>query len=356
MNKKHQSLGAVLPLNERAQALLKALIERYIEDGEPVGSRALAKESGLDLSPATIRNVMADLEDMGLIMAPHTSAGRIPTDKGYRLFVDSLVTVKPLQERDVAQVRSQFESARNASELLTAASDLLSEVTHMAGVVLLPKRQHAALRQIEFLSLSENRVLAITVTNECEVENRVLHMARSYTPSELQRVANFLNSEFAGKDVFAVRAGLLAQLEQARQDVSEFMRSVVDMAQALFPEQAARPVGQYFVAGKTNLLGFPEMSDTDRMRQLFEAFKHKQEMLDLLDQCLVAQGMQVFIGRELGRDVLDQCSLVTAPYMIEDQVVGVLGVIGPTRMSYERVIPLVDVTARLLGAALKFNH
>jgi len=356
MNSKQKSIGVGVPLNERAQALLKALIERYIEDGEPVGSRALARESGLDLSPATIRNVMADLEDMGLIMAPHTSAGRIPTDKGYRLFVDSLVTVKPLRDRDIEQVRSQFESARNPAELLTAASDMLSEVTSMAGVVLMPKRVHAALRQIEFLSLSENRVLAITVTNDCEVENRVLHLSRSYTPSELQRVANFLNSEFVGKDVFAVRAGLLQQLDHARQEVSEFMRSVVDMAHALFPDESNRPAGKYVVAGKTNLLGFPEMSDTDRMRQLFEAFKHKQEMLDLLDQCLVAQGMQVFIGRELGRDVLDQCSLVTAPYMIEDEVVGVLGVIGPTRMSYERVIPLVDVTARLLGAALKFKH
>ena len=356
MNKKQKLANATLHLNERAQALLKALIERYIEDGEPVGSRALAKESGLDLSPATIRNVMSDLEDMGLIMAPHTSAGRIPTDKGYRLFVDSLVTVKPLQDRDVQQVRTQLEGARNSSELLTAASDLLSEVTNMAGVVLMPKRHHSALRQIEFLSLSENRVLAITVTNESEVENRVLHLSRSYTSAELQRVANFLNSEFAGKDISAVRAGIIQQMEKARQDVSEFMRSVVDMAQALFPEKPIQPPAKYFVAGKTNLLGFPEMSDTERMRQLFDAFKHKQEMLELLDQCLVAQGMQVFIGRELGRDVLDQCSLVTAPYMIDNQVVGVLGVIGPTRMSYDRVIPLVDVTARLLGAALKFNH
>jgi heat-inducible transcriptional repressor len=339
------------PVSERALHFLKALVERYIRDGQPVGSRTLAKDAGLDLSPATVRNVMADLEDMGLVVSPHTSAGRVPTVSGYRLFIDSLLTIKPLTEGEVEAMRQHFQHLGDAARLIESASQVLSGVTHMAGVVMLPRHERNAFRQIEFLPLSGERVLAILVTSEGEVHNRVIHIDRRYTPSELEQAANLLNQMFTGQDMREVRKRLLADLKSTHARMDEIMMRAVDMAQRVL-EAAERPDDCY-IAGQTNLMEFTELCSMERLRQLFDAFTKKSEILHLLDRCIEADGVQIFIGEESGYQLPDDCSLVTAPYRIDDQVIGVLGVIGPTRMDYPRVIPIVDVTARLLGAALK---
>lgn len=340
-------------LSDRAQHLLKALVERYIRDGEPVGSRTLSRDSGLDLSPASIRNIMSDLEELGFVAAPHTSAGRIPTVKGYRLFVDTLLTVKPLDEREVRQLRAQLDVGdANPQQLLVSASNMLSAITRMTGVVTLPKREHIQWRHIEFVPLSENRVLVILVVNDGEVQNRVLNLERGYDAAGLQQVSNYLNSHFVGRDIQQMRAGLLSELRRTRDSMNELMHAAINMAEKVFE---ARPQGDdrnYMMAGETNLMDFAELSDVEKLRRLFDAFNQKRDILTLLDKCIAAEGVQVFIGEESGYKVLDQVSVVTAPYSVGDDVVGVLGVIGPTRMAYERVIPVVDMTARLLTAAL----
>ena len=337
-------------LNERSQQLLKLLVERYIRDGQPVGSRTLARESRIDLSPATIRNVMADLEDLGLIHAPHTSAGRVPTVQGYRLFVDSLLTVKPLNTAELARLQSQFQPDEDPQRVLVTASSLLSDISSMAGVIMVPRREQPRVRQVEFLSLSGNRVLVILVLNDHEVQNRVIHTPRAYSPAELQQAANYLNQLLAGKEFHKVREALLQEMREAQENINSLMLAAVDLASRSFQE--AGEGGDYVIAGQTNLMAYAEMADIDRLRQLFEAFNRKRDILQLLDQSLTAQGVQIFIGEESGYSVLDSCSVVTSPYEVDGQVVGVLGVIGPTRMAYDRLIPLVDVTARLLGAAL----
>ena len=344
--------GTEEALSERAQLLLKALIESYIRDGQPVGSRTLSRDSGLSLSSATIRNVMADLEELGFVASPHTSAGRIPTDKGYRLFVDSLLKLKPLQSEEVDDIERRLRSdASNGRTLVQTVSQMLSSVTHMAGLVTLPNPHYVALSQIEFIGLSENRALAIMVMNNREVENRVVQLERAYSSEELRRAANYLNEAFAGRSLPEVRASLLKQLQETRQTMNQLMQDAIQMAQKVFETPGGERV-EYVIAGETNLMGFAELSNVDRLRRLFEAFNEKHDMLRLLDNCLRAQGIQIFIGHESGYQILDDISVVTAPYMLDNQVVGVLGIIGPTRMAYERVIPIVDVTAKLLGSAL----
>jgi len=344
--------GTEEALSERAQLLLKALIESYIRDGQPVGSRTLSRDSGLSLSSATIRNVMADLEELGFVVSPHTSAGRIPTDKGYRLFVDSLLKLKPLQSEEIDDIERRLRSdASNGRALVQTVSQMLSSVTQMAGLVTLPNPHYVALSQIEFIGLSENRALAIMVMNNREVENRVVQLERPYSSEELRRAANYLNEAFAGRSLPEVRASLLKQLHETRQTMNQLMQDAIQMAQKVF-ETPAQDRVEYVIAGETNLMGFAQLSNVDRLRRLFEAFNEKHDMLRLLDNCLRAQGIQIFIGHESGYQILDDISVVTAPYMLDNQVVGVLGVIGPTRMAYERVIPIVDVTAKLLGSAL----
>ncbi len=338
-------------INERAQYLLKALIERHIRDGQPVGSKTLAQDSGLDLSPATVRNVVADLERLGLVHAPHTSAGRVPTELGYRLFIDSLVSVKPLGEPEVQTIAEQLDAEVDTSTLLENASAMLSGLTRMAGVVMLPFQKQEALRHIEFLPLSDNRVLAILVINERDVQNRVIQTSRSYSRAELERIANYLNAQFEGRDLSAVRHDLLNQMQGDREHIDRLMRSAIDMAQQT--SEGDSGAQDYVLAGETNLMGYEEMADVTRLRQLFEAFNEKRAMLDLFDKSLQAQGVQIFIGQESGYEVFDNCSVVTATYSsADDQVLGVLGVIGPTRMAYDRIIPVVDVTAKLLGRVL----
>ena len=338
-------------LNERAQHLLKVLVERYIREGQPVGSRALAREAGLDLSPATIRNVMADLEELGFIRSPHTSAGRVPTVQGYRFFVDALLTVKPLESLEVQRMRQSLDPDLNTQKLVESASALLSGVTRMAGVVTMPRRDHMAFSHIEFLALTDNRVLAILVFNEREVQNRVIHVNRHYGADELQQISNYLNTEFLGKDLQTVRRILVEEMQEAREHMNRLMLAAIEMTEKLFDQESNKD--DYILAGQTNLMDFAELSNVEKLRQLFEAFNQKRDILHLLDQCVRAQGVQIFIGEESGYEVLDECSVVTAPYTAGDgTVLGVLGVIGPTRMAYERVIPIVDATAKLLAAAL----
>jgi heat-inducible transcriptional repressor len=335
-------------LDRRAQTLLKTLIERYIVEGQPVGSRTLSRHSGLELSPATIRNVMSDLEEMGFIASPHTSAGRIPTPKGYRLFVDSLLTVQPLAREQISEIREAIQPDQ-PQRVIGHASQLLSELTHFAGVVVAPRRQLPRIRQLEFLSLSDTRILLIIVTSEGDVQNRILFTQRAYTPGELTQAANMLNEHFAGLDFQQIRSRLQDELRQIRADMVELMTAAVEAGSEAVTDSAA----QYVISGEKNLLGVEDLSSNmDRLRRLFDLFEQRTGLVQLLELSSRADGVQVFIGGESGIATLDECSVVAAPYEVDGQVVGTIGVIGPTRMAYERVIPIVDITARLLASAL----
>ncbi|MGD2119782.1 MAG: heat-inducible transcriptional repressor HrcA [Chromatiales bacterium] len=340
-----------MDVNERAQHFLKVLIERYIRDGQPVGSRTLAKDAGIDLSPATIRNVMSDLEELGFINSPHTSAGRVPTSSGYRIFVDSLLTLKPLEQVELGQLQSQFSSHSDVKNLLESASSLLSNMTHMAGVVMVPRHTQVSYRQIEFVSLSSDRVLTILVTSEGEVLNKIIETQSNYQPSQLEQAANFLNQTYSGQPLEQIRSSLLSDLEKTREQMDSLMAEALQIANKVFDVSEAND--DYVLAGQTNLMDFDELRNIENIRQLFDTFAEKSQILHLLDRSMSAEGVQIFIGEESGYEPLGQCSVVTAPYELDNRVAGVLGVIGPTRMAYDRVIPIVDVTAKLLGAALK---
>jgi len=335
---------------ERAETLLKTLIERYIKDGQPIGSRALAKDSGLDLSPATIRNVMSDLEEMGLILAPHTSSGRVPTDKGYRMFVDSLLTVKPMQEAVIETIKQQLSVTANTDEIIATASSMLSEITQLTGIVSLPKHDQIRLEHIEFLKLSSKRILVILVVNGQEVQNRVIDTERDFSAAELQQSSNYLNAEFAGQDLTSIRRRLVSSMQKARDSMQKLMQDTMNLADEVLDSSKN---DDYVLAGQTNLMGYDQMCDIEKLRNLFDAFSSKRDILHILDRSIQADGMQIFIGGESGYEVLDEVSVVTAPYKVDDEVIGVLGVIGPTRMAYDRVIPIVDVTAKVLSAVLR---
>ncbi|WP_290651506.1 heat-inducible transcriptional repressor HrcA [Aquisalimonas sp.] len=343
-------------LNERARHLLRVVVRRYIRDGQPLGSRTLTREAGLDVSPATIRNVMADLEELGYVRSPHTSAGRIPTDKGYRFFVDTLLSAQSLNVHTLHVTELRLPSGQSPDALVDSASNLLSGLTRLAGVVTLPRHVTRSLRHVEFLPLSDRRVLAILVYNEQDVENRIVHTDRDYSHNELQQVANFLNAEFAGQGVDTVRSELLKSMESDKERMNALMASVIELGGKVFNDQSDGDSEDYVVAGQTNLMEFEELSNVEKLRSLFQAFTEKRDILHILDQCLAADGVQIFIGEESGYHVFDGCSLVTSPYSAEGEVLGVLGVIGPTRMEYDRVIPIVDMTAKLLGAALNQSH
>jgi len=344
------------PLTERAQHLLRVLVESYIREGQPVGSRNLSRDSGLNLSAATVRNVMADLEEYGFVTSPHTSAGRVPTDKGYRFFVDTLLRQR--QRPDDAHMLSELnqrleqEADRDPKALVAVASQMLSSLTHLAGVVTIPRQPHQSLSQIEFLPLSENRVLVVMVLNGRDVQNRIVHLERYYSAEELRRAANFLNQQFGGKELSQIRLDIVEELTQAGETLNQLMRDAIHVAQQAVGEGNRQGGPEYVLAGETNLMEFAELSNVEKLRRLFDAFTSKRDILHLLDQSLGAEGVQIFIGQESGYQILDNCSLVTAPYALDNETVGVLGVIGPTRMAYDRVIPIVDVTARLLGSAL----
>lgn len=339
----------VTNLNERSQQLFKVLVERYIHDGQPVASKTLSSNEKINLSPATVRNIMADLEDLGLIVSPHTSAGRIPTAQGYRLFVDNLITVKPLRSQAVEKLRKAMGIDDGQKGLISKASSLLSGMTKMAGVVTLPRREAIILRHIEFLPLTANRILVILVVNEQEVQNRVIHTERTFSDSELTQTANYINRTFMGHDLSQIRQSVLNRMKQERDEMQHIMKMAIQMTDNVV---AGKTNDDYVMAGQTNLMDYAEMANMEKLRQLFDAFNTKRDVLHVLDQSIHAEGMQVFIGEESGYSAFESCSVITAPYKVSDEVVGVLGVIGPTRMAYDRVIPLVDVTAKLLGSLL----
>lgn len=335
-------------LNERAQILLKFLVERYISDGQPVGSRALAKFSGLELSPASIRNIMADLEELGFIASPHTSAGRIPTPRGYRFFVDTLLTIRPLEEGQMHQLEGQLNPS-DPQRLVASASQLLSDLTKFAGVVMTPKRRSHSLKHLEFLSLSDKRVLLIMVTSDGDVQNRIIRTDHNYSPSELTQAANYLNQHYVGSTFEEMRLKIQRELEQLHRDMSKLMQAML----AAGGEGMAEQRDAFVLSGESNLLRVEDLSsNVSNLRKLFEVFEQKTQLMQILNDSSQAPGVKIFIGGESGVAPLDEYSVVTAPYEIDGQVVGTVGVIGPTRMAYERVIPIVDVTAKLLSSAL----
>ena len=336
-------------LDTRSRHLLRSLIAHYIREGEPVGSQTLARQSGLDVSAATIRNILADLEEQGLLSAPHTSAGRVPTAQGYRVFVDSLLQVKPLPTGELARLRSELPGGSGAQALVGSASELMSAMTHFVGVVSVPRREQFAFRHIDFVPLDGQRVMAILVFADHDVQNRIIQTRRQYEPGELERVANYLNTHFAGRPVAEIRAVLLQDIRAARSEMEGLLTETAELA-----EQALAPVADddMRVAGQSRLIGLQDLSDLDRLRDLFEVFARKREILQLLERTIRAPGMRIFFGEETGVAPLEGMSLVTAPYSAGGKVLGVLGVIGPSRMAYDRVIPVVQATADVLGAAL----
>lgn len=347
-------------MDERSKLLLKALIERYIADGQPVGSRTLSKASGMELSPATIRNVMADLEEMGLITSPHTSAGRIPTPKGYRIFVDTMLTAGSAAETDAKQPRVELPTMPGMPELpvggspkevISGAAQLLSNLSHFVGVVMAP-RKNAALRHIEFLRLAVRRILVIMVAVDGDVQNRIIHTAQDYDQDELAQAANYLNTHFGGQSLETVRAELAGEVEALRGEIVTLMRSAVDASTSsdyLMKEQVV-------VSGERNLLEVSDLAgDLQTLRKLFDLFEQKTQWLQLLDVSDKAQGVRIFIGGESHVVPYEELSVVTAPYEVNGQIVGTLGVIGPTRMAYERMIRIVDITSRLVSNALSYT-
>ena len=335
-------------LNERAQILLKTLVERYIHEGQPVGSRALSKFSGLDLSPATIRNVMSDLEEIGLVTSPHTSAGRIPTSKGYRFFVDSLMIVKSLDAIEISHLESQLHPD-NPSRLLNVASQLLSELTQFAGVVITPKRKGPVFRYIEFMALSEKRILLIIVTPEGDVQNRIIFTDKTYSQTDLIEAGNFINQHYAGCTLDEIRGRLDNELRQLRSEMTSLMSAAIEVGGNAVNESSETVV----LTGERNLLQVDDLAENlSSLKNLFELFERKTKLLQLLELSRQANGVKIFIGGESEVMSLEEFSVITAPYEIEGEVVGTVGVIGPRRMAYERVIPIVDITAKLISSGL----
>jgi heat-inducible transcriptional repressor len=336
-------------MDQRAQLLLKSLVEHYISDGLPVGSRTLSKYAGLDLSPATIRNVMSDLEEMGFIASPHTSAGRIPTPQGYRFFVDTLLQIQPLHQLEVERLQQELSSP-DPNELISAAANMLSSLTQFAGLVMLPKRNTLAFRQLEFLPLSDKRILLIIVTTDGNVQNRIIVADKSYSASELTQAANFFNQHYIGCTFEQAQQKLHQELSQLQNDMTRLMSAALEASSKAMSDQGNDGL---VMSGERNLLQIDDLStNVGSLRKLLEAFERRSSLLQLLDTSRRAEGVHLFIGGESGFLPLDECSMVTAPYEVDGQVVGTLGVIGPTRMAYERVIPIVDITARLLSSAL----
>jgi len=334
-----------MQLDNRAQTLLKALVERYIADGLPVGSRALSKISGLDLSPATIRNIMADLEELGYVASPHTSAGRIPTPRGYRIFVDTLLTVRQLDEH-LVEPRLSLQNQQPQKTIANAAQ-MLSSLSQFAGVVMSPRRE-SVFQQIEFLRLSEKRILLVIVSPGGDVQNRLLLTEADYTPAQLVQSANYINQNYGGLSFDAVRARLQNELRQLRDDMGKLMQTAVEAGSEAMSDHSDDMV----ISGERNLLVSDLSSNMGSLRQMFDMFEQKTGLMQLLDVSSKATGVQIFIGGESKLVPMEEMSVVTAPYEMNGKIVGTLGVIGPTRMAYERVIPIVDITAKLLSNAL----
>ncbi|NJM31794.1 MAG: heat-inducible transcriptional repressor HrcA [Limnobacter sp.] len=334
-------------IDERGRSILKTLVERYIAEGNPVGSRVLSKYSSLDLSPASIRNVMADLEELQLVVSPHTSAGRVPTPRGYRMFVDSLLTVKPLSESE-SSILSDNLQQDDPLRVISRAARLLSSLSSFAGVVTAPKKA-ASFRQVEFMSLSARRVLLIIVTPTGDVQNRVLYTRKAYNQSELVEAANFFNQNFSGMSFLQASRKLTDELKKIREDISHLMQATVNAGS----ESAQNPNDSVVVAGERNLLDVADWAtDMQRLKRLFGVFEQRTELLHLLDSSHTAAGVQIFIGGDSSLVPMEEMSVISSTYAVNGEVVGTVGVIGPTRMAYERLIPIVDITSRLVSSAL----
>ncbi len=347
-----------LEFNEREQHILKLLVDHYISQGQPVGSRTLSRLPGIDISAASVRNVMGDLEQMGLLKSPHTSAGRIPTSKAFRVFVDTLLEVQPVDESSVTRMRTALDPNLSDQNLVTVASNYLSGFTRMAGMVTVPRRDEPPMKQVEFIPLSDKRVLVVLIINDKEVQNRIIHTEQDYSKDDLDKFARMLNTEYLGRPLQEVRDLLRQDLQQTRTNMSQTMQLMIDVAGKIFDEDddPDSMADNMVVAGETNLMGHSDLHDVNKLRELFEAFEAKRDIYHLLEQCVSADGVQIFIGRESGYDALGECSLVTAPYEMDGKVLGVLGVVGPKRMAYDHVIPVVDLTSKLLSAALNSQN
>ena len=329
----------------RSEMILSAIIDSYIEEGTPIGSKKLASNERFDLSPATIRNVMSDLEELGFIASPHISSGRIPTPKGYRFFIDSLLQLQPLDQDEYTSIENTVSTLTSSNkDLALNVSSTLSNITHLAGIVTVPRKKNNILKEIDFIPLSDRRILAIIVINQKEVENKILQMKRDYTRQELQQSSNYLNQNYSGKSLEFIKKDLLNQLKETSDLAKTLMNNIIDIAD---------DNDDYFVTGESHLMDHDELSDIKRLKALFNAFSEKQELLNILDKSLTTSNIQIFIGEESGYKIFDNCTLITAPYTNDEGSIGVLGVIGPTRMAYQRVIPIVDVTAKLLSKSLK---
>jgi len=341
-----------LPLSARAELVLTGLISKYISDGCPVGSRTLSRETDLGLSPATIRNVMSDLEEHGLIEAPHTSAGRVPTPKGYRFFINCMMDAGSINQESLTDYDNAFSGISDPKSILTSATEMLSQITSFAGMVSTPSKTNIKFRQIEFLKLSQKKVLAILVTNDGQVQNRVLSTSKEYNDSELVEAANFFNATYGAWSLDEVRADLARHMRVDHRNMHREMRTAIRMAGELFESENEPEAESVLVSGENNLLAVPDFSELEKIKQLFDTFKTKQVLYDLLQKSMTTAGVQIFIGEESGYKILEDCSVIAAPYEVDSKRVGVLGVIGPTRMHYDEVISAVDITAKLLGSAL----
>ncbi len=337
--------------SQRARRILSAIVDKYIQEGIPIGSKSLSLADEIGLSPASIRHVMSDLEELGFIASPYTSSGRVPTSKGYRFFIDSLLKLQPVEANELETIKKRVNTQEiNSRELAVSVSNTLSAITKLAGIVTIPKQQVTRLKEIDFIQLSEKRILAIIVMNETEVENRILQMKRDYSKDELKHASNYLNSNYKGRSLSYIKKHLINQLIQTKESVNSLMSDLIDIADKVLDFGES---DEYIVAGQRRLMDFHELSDIKKLRQLFDAFKEKQQLLELLDKSMSTDGIQIFIGEESGYQMFDNCTLITSPYTTEEGAIGVLGVIGPTRIAYQKVIPIVDITAKLLGKSLK---
>lgn len=336
-----------MEIDTRTQHLLKTLINHHIVDGQPVGSKTLTASSGLELSSASIRNIMKDLEDAGFISSPHTSAGRVPTQKGYRFFVDSLVTMKSPNKSDLDMLQNSLNTS-NTKELINITADTLSSLTNFAGVVMLPKAKKISFKHIEFLNLSKTRILVIIVTSDGSVQNRVLNTQEEYDQSTLIEASNFFNEHYKDLDINLIKEKIIEELSTMKKNMTSLMSAAVELS--INPKLDENLI----LAGQRNLLDTVDLSQNVKsIKKIIELFEKKTSLLQLLEKSHHSSGMQIFIGEESGYQALDECSIVTAPYQSDGEVIGILGVIGPTRMAYERVIPIVDITAKMLSKSIK---
>ncbi|MFT5259498.1 MAG: heat-inducible transcriptional repressor [Saprospiraceae bacterium] len=338
-------------ISNRASTVLNQLIRHYVQSGTPVGSTTLAKSKELQVSSATVRNVMSDLEQLGLIRAPHTSAGRIPTSAGYRLYINSMLNSQSLEAATSSQVQQMLDQTNDPKELIQNASMVLSKLTSFAGVVSMPDSDYSHFRQIEFLRLSQQRILAILVTDDGMVENKVIKAGQDYTDSELVQAANYFNDAYARRSMLEVRQDLLSKMQLDSNSMHQAMQTAVEMAQGLLEDKPGDS-GEVLVSGEEKLMNLPDFEQTDQLKGVLDTFHTKRVLLDLVSKSLNGEGVSIYIGEESGYEALESCSVVAMPYEKEGQRVGVLGVVGPTRMPYEQVVSVVDVTAKLLSSAL----